>query len=257
MRSLIRRVVVVGVVGLIFVAALTAFRRRAANGAARYAAAKARATEACRAYRAAPGHASASVCRMHDEFGPSAFDVYRRADGELGDAKAALARGDAKAADDALTSAMAATDDLGRFGTATSAILAARLVDRGLALTDAHPELDRRRIVVAMRLDVARHPLEAERLHHQWHLARGVEQPEAAAIGEATLADAMETDDAAYREMERALLLGDDGQCRRSAEEVGRGIGGGGLATLLCDRLAAVVRTGQRLDAARAQIAAE
>ncbi len=121
MKTLLRRIAVVGVLGLLGIFATSAWSGRTK---ARYAAAVVRADEACRVYRAQRGHENASVCH-YDAFAPVAPVTVHLADAKLEEANAAFARGDLVAAIAALHVAVNDAQHADRFGTIMGTVRAA------------------------------------------------------------------------------------------------------------------------------------
>ena len=248
MGLLVRRLVVIGIVGIIaFIAAVTYRERRDP----RFAAARERATRACRAFRSMPEHARSHTCRPYDEFGPRAFEIFRRAEKDLERARADAARGDTRAADADLARALTAAHELDRLGLAVGTLMSAKTVDRVLDLADEHPELYQSALTRGEPFEWESRPLEGERLHHGWTLAHWREDPRAPVRSEASLASSMELDEADYRAMERAVLAGDKAACARSAREISNRGSRSNLPLVLCEKLADVGPVNRRLERAR------
>ncbi len=251
MSSLRRRLVVVVVSGLVALAVALGWRSR--DGAARYKRAQDRVSVACRAYRSAPEHVNANVCRGFDDYGPRATEIYGRVKPALARAEAGFATGDRHAAEAAVAEARSSIDELARIGTPIADIIAASIVERLLDLLEGHPEVDRALFLRDAELAV-RHPLESARLQHLWELAHwNASLSEIPMPSEATLADEMEADEAAFDRMEQAVLANDVEGCQRAARSGGPRMRASTIFTLYCEKLVRVVHAGKRLERARAE----
>ena len=252
MSTLRPRLTVVIISGLVALGVALVWRSR--DGARRYRSAQDRASVACRAYRSAPKHADANVCRGFDEFGPRAADVYRRVQATLARAEASFAAGDRRAAETAIEEALSSLDELARIGTPIASIFGATIVERLLDLLRAHPEVDRAALLRNAQLDGAERPLESARLQHLWDLAHwNASLSEIPMPTEATLADEMEADEAAFERMEDAVLASDVQGCQRAARTGGARMRANSVLPLYCEKLVRVVQAGKRLDEARAE----
>jgi hypothetical protein len=222
MKTLLARIALVGGLGLILVLALSGWR---AQTKAKYAAAQARATADCLSYRAQPGHANVDVCR-YDEFGPHAPVTVHLADAKLAEARAALSRGDTHVAIAALQVAVSDAQNADRFGSLMGTVRAAGVIDAVVDVLDAHlTELDpgaRRAILSNAHLETAAAPFERERVQELWVLAHfeQLKFPDVPS-NDADLVAEMEADAPAFREMDRALLLGDVAACQVAAGRLG------------------------------------
>lgn len=222
MKTLLVRIALVGGLGFLLIMSLGWWRSQTK---AQYAAAKARATADCRAYRAQPGHANVDVCR-YDEFGPTTPVTVHLADAKLAEARAALSRGDARTAIDALHVAVSDAQHADRFGTLMGTVRAAGVIDAVVDLIDAHrAEIDlaaRRAILANAHLETAAAPFERERVVRLWVLAHfeQLKFPDVPS-NDAQLAAEMENDEPAFREMQRAVLLGDVKACELAARQLG------------------------------------
>lgn len=223
MKTLLARIALVGGLGLILVLSLSGWRSQTK---AKYAAAQARATADCRAYRAQPGHANVDVCR-YDEFGPHAPVTVHLADAKLAEARAALSRGDTRAAIDALHVAVSDAQHADRFGSLMGTVRAAGVIDAVIDVLDAHrAEIDpdaRRAILANAHLETAAAPFERERVKELWALAHfeQLKFPDVPS-NDADLVAEMETDGPAFREMDGALLRGDVAACQLAAGRLGK-----------------------------------
>jgi hypothetical protein len=222
MKTLLTRVALVGGLGLVLILSLSGWRSQTK---AKYAAAQARATAECRAYRAQPGHANVDVCR-YDEFGSHAPVTVHLAEAKLAEARAALVRGDARTAIDALHAAVSDAQHADRFGSLMGTVRAAGVIDGVIDVLDAHRgEIDpgaRRAILANAHLESAAAPFERERVEELWVLAHfeQLKFPEVPS-NDADLLAEMEKDTPAFREMDRALLLGDVAMCQLAAGRLG------------------------------------
>ena len=123
MSSLRRRLVVVVTFGLVALGIALGWRSR--DGAARYRKAQDRVSVACRAYRSAPEHVNADVCRGFDAYGPRATEIYLRVKPALARAESGFAFGDRRAAEAAIAEGRSSLDELARIGTPIAEIIAA------------------------------------------------------------------------------------------------------------------------------------
>ena len=250
MSSLRRRLVVVVIFGLVALGVALGWRSR--DGAARYRKAQDRVSVACRAYRSLPAHVNANVCQGFDEYGPRATEIYRRVEPALARAEARVAAADRRAAETAIAEAVSSLDELARIGTPIADIIAASIVDRVLNLLETHPEVDRAAVLGAQL--VVRRPLESARLQHLWELAHwNASLSEIPLPSEATLADEMEADEAAFDRMEHAVLASDVQGCQRAALTGGPRMRASAIFPLYCEKLVRVVHAGKRLEEARAE----
>jgi hypothetical protein len=248
MPSLLRKLAVVSVIGLLLFVLAAAWRSRSS---ARYASAKDRATRDCKEWRSLPEHANADVCRVPDDFAGSIAESWKRAGAEIADAKMQLALGDRAGGEAAIGSALARAVWLERRGPSVGVIMAADIVRRSLDLLVDAPASTRRALLAGVALEPAAAPFERERIHHQWTLAHWNEHSPLRLVSEAGLADEMERDDRLYREMQRATVAGDLAACKTAARDAGQLMGSGSFQVILCDKLADVARVGRRLEAAR------
>lgn len=259
MRNLLLRVGAVAVTGLALAISARACR---SDGEARLRAAQARATEACRVFRAQPGQTDAEVCR-YDDFGRSTISLSRAGDASVSSARAALAAGDPRAAERALLTAAARARDLDRHG-GFGAIHASHVVEGILSVVDAH-HADLEPHALAAILDVelraAAHPFETWRVHKLWSMSSYLQYRlgDAPDLSPGALATAMETDEAAYVAMDRATTSGDLEACKRAARTTSVISYGHDFNEGLCTTMAKAVATGKRLatvrSAARARAA--
>lgn len=246
MKTLFSRVAVVGLFGLVALALV------GDRGAARYAAAQKRATEACRAFRAQPGHEDAEACRF-DAFGPSTFKRFNAGEADLEQARAAFARHDPASAGRLLLAVGAVARDMDQRGSFGGALFATRLVGRIVTMIGAYGgEVDgatRRRVLETVRLEAATHPFEDERVSQLWVLANYNEITFAGAprVSASELTDAMDRDEAAYLAMDEAAVRGDVPRCEAAARTLGRFSKGEYMAGL-CTGFAEGVRTRQRVE---------
>lgn len=255
MRNLLLRLGVVAVTGLALAISARACR---SDGEARLHAAQARATEACRVFRAQPGQLDAEVCR-YDDFGPSTISLSRAADASVSRARASLAAGDPRAAERALLAASAKVRELDRHG-GFGALHAAHVVTGILSLVDAHPaDLDPQALVTILDVELraATHPFETWRVHKLWSMSTYLQYRlgDAPDLSAGDLASAMETDDAAYLAMDRATTDGDTARCKQAARTTSVISYGHAFNEGLCPKMAEVVATGKRLATARARAA--
>ena len=248
-RPLAIMAVAVAALGLLAVVARPVVRHlRAMTGEERWSAHEL-ADEECTLYRALPDNHEAAVCRAYDRFAPSPIDQLRAMKASLADARARLARHDAAGAAASLLDAMAATHEVQRTYKEVGAMIASGIVDSTLDLLDADAagarDLDaraRRRILTAADLAVAARPLEAIRINHLWQLG------EARATRAIAVADARR-----YAEMDRAVRAGNIAGCKMFARDLAATEPAGG-GTSQCTIADQVIRTGARLDRARAAL---
>jgi hypothetical protein len=193
------------------------------DGSDRLAAARARVKAACGAYRAAPGHAGAVVCRREDEFGPQILDEFGAAKEEIADAAAMLAAHDAAGATRALRRAVAASRVMHAGGTLMGDAVALRTLQRTFDVLDAHADqLDAataRDILAAAELDPAAYSLDGERLQAMWALAHQDELA-GSSMSAAATADAIDAASTAYPAMALAAQANDQAACIRAAAQL-------------------------------------
>lgn len=214
----------------------------------RYAAASARASAGCRAYRRAPRHVDADVCR-EDNYRRPTIGMFKEATAALARARAASARGDRAYEIGELTWALDLADEADRRATVIDEIVAARIVADALDLInkDRLPPHVRLQLFAHVQLSSARAPLESMRVHRDWLLVR--EPPMRGVLGRFLAAEAVADNDVTLSEMERALVAGDLARCEAASQAQSRVLPSG-VDALMCPKLARVVETGARLDSA-------
>lgn len=240
MRSLLLRVLVIGVFGLASCFVLWTFRAPRLDGAARVAGWKEKADLECAAYRAEPLHAEELVC-AEDAFAPMTFRVFEAADGALLDARAALARGDAASATRALEEMTKHAVHLRRRGT-SGAIFAADLVDRLAPVvgSDAIERSVRRAALEALTMDAASAPFVGWRIHRQWELAHMLDTPalKGPSLSAGEIAEGLDQQHAQLHAMERAMREDNVPECQRAAERIDERFRG--PSARLCELIAKV-----------------
>lgn len=247
MKSLLPRIALVAGLGLLLILSLSGWRSQTK---ARYAAVTAKATAACRAYRAQPGHEHDDVCR-YDEFAPLTPVTVHLADAKLEEAQVALSRGDARTAVVALEVALRDAQHADRFGTVMGSVRAAGIAARVVDVLDGHrTEIDpvaRRAVLAGAHLETAAAPFERERIERLWVLAH-FEQLKFRDVPstDADLAAEMENDEPLFREMQRALLRDDVKGCERAASRLGK-LSSPSMHVVVCGRYAEVVRVEKRV----------
>lgn len=237
-----KRALAVLFIGLGIVGISTLAGRRSADE--RFNAARAAADADCRAFRAQPTYRHAEVCHI-DHFGPKAIPLYNEAKALVEHARGALARGDTHGAESDLARAIALGDEMEHQATDIAHFTRASIVKSVLDLAADHREIDASRLLRDEHLDFARHPFANASLHHRWTLAHWNEYANERSRSPGQLADAMEEDTAAFRQMEAAIVERRDAkECEAIARKHELGFG-----EVLCAKYDRVLDTAARLDA--------
>ncbi len=212
-----------------------------------------RADTNCASYRHDPRHSAASVC-SEDRFRASETRRLGEVKRLAQRARSAFAVGEVGRGKEVLAQALTIAGDTDGHGSFIAGAVAAAETRQVLdVIDDAGPLLtpsDRIDLLDAIDLTTARAPFEGERVHRAWMLSRGSEG--LPYVVQAIAADRSAQADVVLATMERSIVRGDVAACERTAADYPTMFVGDTTPRAWCKTALDVVRTGQRLDAARA-----